>query len=106
MKDSQFDSVELQTWSLRYASKAEIFYKGDQLDVSKMMLTRLKLLAMLDQIATSAYPLLFEHRIGINVKVIDNLLLPQRIDMEIAYELEKYFRQRNSDSKNPALIEE
>lgn len=90
----------------QYSSKAEAFYKNDPIGSSRMLLFRLKLLVILDMIATREYPLLLKHRTGINTCIFDCLLLPQFIDMQIALELQAYFTNRNSNASYPALIEE
>lgn len=103
-----FDSKphELRTFCIAYIQCAERFYGNDPLGHSKMVLVLLKMLAMLDEIATKAYPMLLEHRSGINPNIINSLLLPSFSDMKIAHELEMYFRKRNKKAKFPSLIEE
>lgn len=106
--DDDNDIVSAETIridSFLYASTAEKIYENDQHSKSKMILVRLKLLAILDSIACRQYPLLKQHRSGVNPNVIKTLLLPQRIDMKVADELEEYFKIRNKAS-NPSLIEE
>lgn len=104
--DNRFNPDDIRNWSSCYATFAEEFYKKDQLGMSKMVLVRLKLIALLDLNATKAHPLLLEHRSGINPKIIDSLLLPQKYDMDIAYGLSEYFLKRNSNATDPGLIEE
>ncbi|XP_031621557.1 uncharacterized protein LOC116339677 [Contarinia nasturtii] len=96
----------LREWCLAYVPQAESFYKGDQLGVSKSVLVALKMLAMLDEQATKAHSMLLEHNSGVNTQVIDTLLLPHTIDMQIAYELEQYFNYRNLKGTGPSLIGE
>ncbi|XP_031636747.1 uncharacterized protein LOC116349465 [Contarinia nasturtii] len=101
----------LQPNTLRASCKAyieysETFYKNDPLGYSKMILVSLKIIAILDKIATTTYPLLLEHSSGINPKIVNYLLLPKCIDMQIAYELEIYFLRRNKVATYPSLIEE
>lgn len=102
---NSLSAPELRKWSFSYASFAEQFYKGDQLGTSRQILVRLKMIAMLDFIACCTHPLLIQHRCGMNPKIIESLLLPQRLDMEIAHELELYFQKRN-EARDPSLIEE
>lgn len=89
-----------------YTSFAEEIYHGNQLMVSRMILIHLKFIAVLDRRACLKYPLLKKHRCGINPNIINTLLLPQRIDMEEAHKLEKYFRGRNECAADPGLIDE
>lgn len=103
---TKIDSTELRRWSLQYASIADPFYAGDPIGNSRMLLTRFKILVILDLIATRKYPLLLEHRSGINSAVFDNLILPHHIDMKICNGIQNYYRQRNSQAAGPALIEE
>lgn len=106
MDDDRSSATKLRTWSFEYAKYAEREYKGNQLFISRMLLVRLKLVAMLDRTATKKYPLLKEHQSGINPKIINSLLLPQIIDMKMANQLEKYFSERNARAKDPSLIGE
>lgn len=97
---------ELRTWAFEYSKYAEEHYKDNPLFVSRMLLVRLKLIAMLDKISTNKHQLLKQHHSGINPKIIDSLLIPQQIDMNIAYELENYFNDRNSHDRDPSLVGE
>lgn len=99
------DSESIRKHSFTYASVTGKMYENDPLGTSKMILVQLKLLAILDGIACRKYPLLNKHRTGINPAVINALLLPQRIDMQVADELEEYYKERNQ-STGPSLIEE
>ncbi|XP_055310983.1 uncharacterized protein LOC129573873 [Sitodiplosis mosellana] len=105
-EENRFNPDDIRNWSSCYAKFAEEFYKNDQLGTSKMVLVRLKLIAVLDLNACNAHPLLVKHRSGIEPKIIDSLLIPQKQDMEIAYELGRYFGERNSKATDPGLIEE
>ncbi|XP_037036477.1 uncharacterized protein LOC119074450 [Bradysia coprophila] len=103
---NDFDSDDLRRWSFAYSSVAEKFYKGDQLGSSKMILVRLKMIAILDVIAVAAHPLFKQHRCSVNQLIVESLLIPQHPDMEKAQELEKYFEKRNKVASRPGLIEE
>lgn len=107
----QFDSdlypcETLSNWFKAYAPVAEIFHLGDPFGVSKMMLLRLKLVAMIDRMAANNYQMLLEHHSGIDPDVFDVLLLPQSIDMKIAFDLQNYFQKRNVNAQYPGLIEQ
>lgn len=104
--ETHFASNDLRSWCETYIHLAQSFYKSDQLGVSKSVLVSLKMIAMLDKIATTAYPMLLQHNSGINTKIIDHILLPQLADMKIAHELEKYFNARNLNGNLPSLIGE
>lgn len=104
--DNRWTSDQLRSSSFAYAKYAEQNYKNNQLFISRMLLVRLKLIAILDEKATKKHPLLRNHRSGIDPTIIENLLLPQHTDMFIAFKLEKYFRDRNDEAVGPALIEE
>lgn len=89
-----------------YVRHASTVYKNtDKLGISRMILTRLKLLALLDRVACNDHPMLLQHRPSVNLLWFDELLLPQRVDMEVAYELEQYFRGRHDKGSFPGLIE-
>lgn len=103
--DTRFGSDFLRTLSYGYATCAERFYTDDRVGTSKMVLVRLKLIAMLDAIAVKTHPLFADHHTSIDTEVFQKLLLPQRVDMEIAFELEQYFNTRNR-ANGPGLISE
>ncbi|XP_055301272.1 uncharacterized protein LOC129567922 [Sitodiplosis mosellana] len=104
--DDHWNAEDLRSWSFAYANFAEIKYKNNQLFISRMLLVRLKIIAMLDAQATKECPMLLKHRIGLKSQMIDYLLLPQSTDMRIALEIESYLRDRNQNADDPSLIEE
>ncbi|XP_031637089.1 uncharacterized protein LOC116349684 [Contarinia nasturtii] len=101
-----FRPDELRAWIFDYTFAVDNLYKGDELGTSRMILVYLKLIAALDKIACRTYPILKQHRTSINPNIINSLLLPQREDMAIAFELEQYFKKRNANATGPGLIEE
>lgn len=106
MNDDRWSPNELRTWFFAYADYADENYKENQLLISKMVLVLMKMAAVIDQQCMIMYPLLKEHRSGINPNLINTLLIPQRADMQIAFELEEYFRRRNECAINVGLTEE
>lgn len=107
---TQYDSVVVRLWSFKYGSIAHEYYKhDDELGMSRMHLTQMKLLAILDKAVTHKHPMYKLHRSGINPAIFDTMLLPHRCDMEIANELQTYFRKRNKPTqtgqKLPGLLE-
>ncbi|XP_031635809.1 uncharacterized protein LOC116348812 isoform X2 [Contarinia nasturtii] len=106
MDDDRWSDYELRTWSFAYAKYAKKNFKGNPLFMSQMLLVRLKLIAVMDKLATKKHPLLLQHHSGINQNIINELLIPQHINMCIAHEIEKYFQKRNSQSNGPSLIGE
>lgn len=101
-----FESNELRSMCNGYLVCVNKSDKIDPLAYSKTMLVTLKIIAMLDKKATSAYPMLLEHQTGINPSIFNYLLLPSQIDMQIAYDLEMHFQRRNEKATHPSLIEE
>lgn len=106
IEDDHWTSDQLRSWSFAYATYAEAHYKNNQLFISQMLLVRLKLIMILDKKAIEEYPLLKEHKSGINEYIIDHLLLPHRTDMCIAFEIENYFRERNRQANDPSIFGE
>lgn len=99
----------LRQWTLKYMKFSKKMYTDNQLSTSRMILVCLKIIAKLDlQVCTESqyYYLLPKHHTGINPELIDALLLPQRIDMDIAGGIEKYLKDRNTNATDPSLIEE
>lgn len=106
IEDNRWSAEDLRAWSFAYAKFAEIHYRNNQLFISRMLLVRLKMIAMLDAQATKECPMLQGHRIGVNPQMIECLLLPQSMDMSIAHDIETYLCKRNDDANGPSLIEE
>lgn len=106
LKERRVDADLIRKNAFSYATVAESTYKNDQLAISRMILVRLKLIAILDNIACEKFPLLLKYHSGINPNIIKTLLLPQYIDMKIADQLEEHFEKRNMIATGPSLIEE
>lgn len=82
-------------------------YKGNPVMFSRMLLIILKLIKMLDEhLIMNTCEMLEDHHSGINSNIFNTLLLPDRIDMDLAYELEQYFHDRNDYATDPALLED
>lgn len=103
--DDNVNIEKFRIFLIAYAVFTKLFYEGDPLAISRMVLVQLKLIAVLDKNVCEKIPLLLKHRSGINPAIIKTLLLPQRLDMAIADELEEYFKERN-EAPGPSLIEE
>lgn len=97
------NALSLRDLAVKYGTAAKKHYVDDPLGGSRMILTILQIIRTLDQIATDEYPLLEEHHSGINPKIIEDLLLPSRSQLQIATKLESYFERRNSETTFPAL---
>lgn len=104
--DQSLNCETLRDWYSQYASVGDRFHANDPIGISRMMLVRLKLVAIMDRIASEAHPMFLEHRANINADVFDILLLPQKVDMRIAFELQQYFNRRNGNANDPGLIEQ
>lgn len=104
--NNQWTIEKINDFSLTYSKYAEKNYKNDSLFTSRMLLVRLKIISLLDKHAVEKIPLLKGHRTGINPELFDSLLLPHRIDMEIAHKIKQYFQLRNANAIHPGLIEE
>ena len=78
----------------KYLKLAKNYYEGDVLGTSRMVVTTFTLVAMLDFLAARKYPLLLDYYHGVNVSVLQSLLLVHRADMEHLANLETYFANR------------
>lgn len=96
----------LRSLSFAYTRLAEVHYKDDRLGFSRIVLTQMKILTVLDKIAIGKHEMLKKHRPGVDNEIFDHLLLPQYEDFEIAHDLKKYFRKRSQRAKYPSLLEE
>ncbi|CAL8126202.1 unnamed protein product [Orchesella dallaii] len=78
----------------------------DPVSFSRMILTTLKMIRVLDEIATRTHPLLKKYRSGIDPKMFDNLILPKKHeDMEMLESLVDYFSSRNEAADFPSIIQ-
>lgn len=90
-----------------YGDKAKVFYAGDPIGGSRMILCLLKFIKVLDAKAILAHNLFQEHRPGVDTKIIDELLLPKRSDLVYAMQIRRYFNDRTSESRQfPGLLDE
>ena len=107
VKFLQSGCVSLRDSFFSYVDKGKQFYSTtDPLGGSRMILTCLRMLRIFDQIACSAFPLLKEHKTGIEQRIFSELLLPTQSDMITAQEIEQYFQRRDSASHNLPPLEE
>ena len=91
----------------KYLKLAKSYYEDDVLGTSRMIVTTITLVAMLDFLATRKYPLLLDYYHGVNLSVLQSLLLVHRADMEHMANLETYFANRSKDkSLDISLISE
>lgn len=101
----QCEPETLRSFSFAYSRIAGKHYKDDQLGYSRIVLTQMQILSLLDKIATQKHELFKKHRAGINDEIFDQLILPQYEDFELAHKLKKYFRKR-SKPEYPSLLED
>ncbi|KAG0619346.1 hypothetical protein M758_4G132600 [Ceratodon purpureus] len=85
-----------------YLNLSKMYYKDDALGSSRMVITTITLVAILDFKATCEHPLLLTYHHGVNVGVLQSLLLAHRADMEHLTTLEAYFATR-SKGESPSL---
>ena len=98
---------DLQTLFELYCEKALSFYgKNDAFGGSRMILTLLRILMELDSRATKKYPILLQHNPGVAFSILSDLLLPMRLEMNMAHDVERYFEMRTTHAKYPSLIGE
>ncbi|XP_031629745.1 uncharacterized protein LOC116344981 [Contarinia nasturtii] len=106
----QKTAEELRSLSTMYHAKAVQHYKGDALGYSRMLLTQLKIVMIMDEIVTSEYKLYKKYESSVNEEIFNRLLLPLHDEIEIAHEIQSYFRKRNYEKngirKRPGIMEE
>lgn len=88
-----------------YLNKATEYYKKDPVGNSRMILTVIKIVCVLDQIACQQYPILKMHHIGFDTQIFEWLLLPKATDITYAYLLIDYIQKRNNKSSYLSLID-
>jgi hypothetical protein len=90
----------------QYTTNAFSFYQNDDpMGYSRLILTSLKLVCVLDKIAINEFPMLIEHKIGFDSKPLECLLLPLQTQIKCAYEVKKYIDQRNDNGFDPSLVD-
>ena len=86
-----------------YLRAAKKFYVHDPLGYSRLILTSTKIVCVLDELATSEFPMLLEHKIGFDEKPLESLLLPNLNEIQLTLHLAKYITKRNRGC-NPSLV--
>ncbi|XP_035705453.1 uncharacterized protein LOC118434914 [Folsomia candida] len=101
-------SSRIQSLAYEYSRKAMEHYRNDPIGNSRLVLTVLKCIQVLDKIASTEYPTYAKHNSGVDLHFMDRLVLPRLCDMQIAHDLFMYFSNRNSGNATefPSLIEE
>ena len=103
---SQLDNTKLLDMLMKYIDKAKSFYENDPLGGSRMILTSLKILMVMDMRASENFPLLRNFHSGIQINIIENLVLPSKSTLCLGRQMESYFHSRNECSRFPSLIDE
>ncbi len=103
---SSADGTYIWEAFLKYYKVGKEFYKHDSVGYSRFILTLLKIIRLWDEIVCERYPLLLEHRSGIDLKIIKQLLVTNRNDLISVSKIETYFLHRDKKAKRPSLIEE
>jgi hypothetical protein len=99
-------SSTIRDFITSYATKATSQYNEDPVATSRKVLTILRCLRVLDEIACREHPILLQHEPGIDFSVFRYLLLPFKGDMEDAFSLEQYFLQRYLKAKYKSFMDE
>ena len=88
----------------KYIDKASSFYKSDPRGYSRMTLTAIHIICILNFIASQKISLLCKYEIGIDTEVFKYLLLPNAEDMDYAYMLRDYINESKIKSEFPSLV--
>jgi hypothetical protein len=99
-------SSTIRDFITSYANKAASQYSEDPVATSRKILTILRCLQVLDEIACREYSILLEHESGIDLTVFHHLLLPFKSDMEDTFSLEEYFLQRDRHARYESFMHE
>ena len=91
---------------IKYIDKAKLFYENDELGNSRMIMTCIKLVCLLDKIAINQFPMLTEHKIGIDSKTFESLLIINSTGLMHCKSLIKYIESRNNtDTPYDSLVD-
>jgi len=96
---SYWESINLNwkyVWTVfnKYLETAREFYTNDPVGTSRMILTLLKVIKIWDKAVCLKFPILLQHRAGVDLSVCQDLILPIKGDLESLSQVEGYiFRQ-------------
>jgi len=79
-----------------YYGAATSVYDKDPVGIGRMVLTLLNVIRGLLENALKLSPLLYEYKSGVDITIVDSLLLISREDLKYASEIENYFKQHDS----------
>ena len=89
----------------KYINMALSFYSNDPIGNSRTILSCMKLVCILDKLATNEFPLLNEHEIGFDIKPLESLLLPRSSDMIYSQSIKEYIEKRNRNAQYKSIID-
>ena len=88
-------SLKLKDLMVKYINKAQVLYNKDELGYSKMILTVIKIVCLLDKLAINEFPMLKYHKIGLDTLPIESLLLLRSTELMYCHDLVEYIESRN-----------
>lgn len=88
-----------------YLNSAFTYYKNDPVGMSRLIITTLKMIQVWDQCVGRQYPLVKEHKIGIQPTFVHMLLVTTKEELDIVNTLEAYFQMREN-APNSSLLEQ
>ena len=104
-QNEKISSSQLKELILRYIGKATKFYESDELGNSRMIITCIKIVCLIDKLATEQFPLLNDHQIGINVEPIEFVLMTRSTELNDCETLKNYIKLRNNKAKFDSLVD-
>ena len=91
-------SFKLKNLIETYIEKASQFYENDEIGNSRMILTCIKIVCLLDKLALNKYSLLSDHKIGISIEPFESLLIPLASELMYCKNLISYINSRNNEN--------
>ena len=101
----RFTAAQLFELYEKYAKLAARAYADTPLGQSRMILAHMTFVCALDYMAGLEWPLLLEHRLGIDEDVCEWLVLPDHKLTSFAFSLHRHIRERNARTTHAVLIE-
>ena len=102
---NSIDSLNLITLMENYITQALSFYKGDEMGNSRMIVTCMKIVCLLDILANNKFQMLAQYKLGFDIKALECLLMPRSKDLLYMESLKKYIESRNKNIIYDSLVD-
>ncbi|VEU35419.1 unnamed protein product [Pseudo-nitzschia multistriata] len=88
-----------------YTKRGLEFYASDSRGCGEIVTVTLSMVLIIDMLACKHYPILKEHKLGIDPTFLQYVFVPTVASKKLLCELERYINRRNTESCYPSSIE-